>query len=198
VAFYLPFFGYSFAILWLFFCHSLAQYIFGAIYLRNNMYNNMSGGIFPGYPFTLNVKCIIFSLLMMALYSFCPPRSLSFAVNAFIYFMIFVVSYVALAWYDYYYGCKQLPLMRGKYSFTGLFKPPPHVAVKQVEHMMSETDVMKNHTMIYILHLLVIVPLLGYVGLRGARSDSRVYLLLLALAAFTAVYHGSKLMLASH
>jgi hypothetical protein len=159
---------------------------------------NMSGGLFPGYPFTLNIKCIIFSLLMMALYSFCPPQTLSRPVTAFIYFLIFVVSYVALAWYDYFYACKQLPLMRGKYSLTGLFKPPPHEAKKQTEHLMSEEEVLKNNSLIYVLHLLVIVPLLGYIGVRGGQADARVYPILLALAAFTAVYHGSKLMVSAH
>jgi hypothetical protein len=44
----------------------------------------MSGGIFPGYPFTLNIKCIIFALIIMALYSFKAPQ-VSLRVNIIIY-----------------------------------------------------------------------------------------------------------------
>ena len=61
----------------------------------------MSGGIFDGYPFTLNIKCIIFSFIIMIIYSFRPP-ALSIAPQMLVYFLIFVVSYVSLAWYDYY------------------------------------------------------------------------------------------------
>jgi hypothetical protein len=158
----------------------------------------MSGGIFEGYPFTLNIKCIIFSLIIMALYSFCPPHIESKLAIGFIYFLIFVISYVSLAWYDYYYGCSQLPLMRGKHSFTGLFKPPPHQPKKQLEHLISETEYEKNKTLIYLLHLLVIVPLLVYIGVKGSKTHPRAFEILLVLAAMTVLYHGGKLIATSH
>ena len=52
----------------------------------------MSGGIFPGYPFTLNIKCIIFSLIIMAIYTYCPPKVNSIIKILLIYFIIFVIS----------------------------------------------------------------------------------------------------------
>ena len=79
----------------------------------------------------------------------CPPKFDSNIITFLIYFGIFVVSYVSLAWYDYYYSCSQLPLFRGKYSITGLIKPEMHEPTKQAEHLMSEKEINKNNS--YIL-----------------------------------------------
>ena len=35
-------------------------------YKYNIDYNNMAGGLFPNYPFELNPKCVIFSIIIMA------------------------------------------------------------------------------------------------------------------------------------
>jgi hypothetical protein len=157
----------------------------------------MSGGLFPGYPFTLNIKCIIFSLIIMIIYTFKPP-TLGMLPTAIIYFLLFVVSYVALAWYDYYYGCSQLPLLRSKVGLTQHFKPPVHEPVKQTEHMFSQQELDKNNTTIYALHLFLIVPLLLYIGLGRGKVSRRFYDILLVLVAFTAVYHGMRLLSGSH
>lgn len=157
----------------------------------------MSGGLFPGYPFTLNIKCIIFSLIIMMIYTFKPP-TLTLAPTLFIYFLIFVVSYVALAWYDYYYACSQLPLMRSKTGITPLFKPPVYDKKKQEEHMFSQKEMDKNNKSIYALHILIIVPLLVYIGLGKGKINPQIFNILLVLAAYTAVYHGFRLLSTSH
>ena len=152
----------------------------------------MSGGIFPKYPFVLNIKCIIFSLIIMILYSYCPPQH-SYQANILIYFMIFVVSYVALAWYDYYYSCSQLPLQRSPWSLTSHFKPPVTDDLKQTQFMMTPEEINKNNKSIYALHLLIIVPLLLYIGVKKNNSNPKVYDTLIALVVFTAIYHSSQL-----
>jgi len=157
----------------------------------------MSGGIFPGYPFTLNIKCIIFSFVIMYIYAFCPPK-LSTGYNLVIYFLIFVVSYVSLAWYDYFYHCTQLPLMKGRHSFTGLFKPESHEPAKQKEHLFSERELIKNKSSIYWLHLAVIVPFLTYIAINRQATGSTYFDLLSVLIGFTAVYHGGKIMTSAH
>ena len=153
----------------------------------------MSGGIFYDYPFTLNIKCIIFSLIIMIIYSYCPPNFESKLATFLTYFIIFVISYVGLAWYDYYYQCTQLPLMRGKYSFTGLFKPPI-----ESTYTMSEVEINKNTTMIYLLHLIIIVPLLSYIGIMKNNTNPRFFDILLVVCVMTSIYHGSKLIGTSH
>jgi hypothetical protein len=157
----------------------------------------MSGGLFPGYPFTLNIKCIIFSIIIMIIYTFRPPR-LSLIPSLSIYFIIFVISYVALAWYDYYYACSQLPLQKSSVGITDYLKPPAHEPKKQLEHMFSEKEINKNNKTIYALHLLVIVPILLYVGIKSKKAPKEAFYLLIVLAGFTAVYHGFRLLSVSH
>lgn len=157
----------------------------------------MSGGIFPGYPFTLNIKCIIFALIIMALYSFKAPQ-VSLRVNIIIYFIIFVIAYVAMAWYDYYYACEQLPLQRSTVGLTHYLKPPMHQEEKQQKHLMTEQEVEKNKYMIYVLHVLFIVPFLTYIAIKKDKVHESVYPLLYALIAFTLLYHGMRMIQGSH
>ena len=157
----------------------------------------MAGGIFPGYPFTLNIKCIIFSFIVMILYSYSPP-TLSIIPTLFVYFIIFVISYVSLAWYDYYYGCSQLPLQRSTRGITQHFKPPVYDKKRQTDHMFSQKELDKNNTTIYAMHLLLFVPLLVYIGFERNRANVTAFNLLLVLAAFTAIYHGFRFMSSIH
>ena len=73
----------------------------------------MAGGIFVDQPFHPNPKCLLFSAVIMALYWFSSSTK-----NTLMLPVIFVVSYVAMAWYDYYYDCRIMPLKKGKYSLT--------------------------------------------------------------------------------
>ena len=134
----------------------------------------------------------------MAIYTYCPPKVESKIKIFLIYFIIFVVSYVALAWYDYYYACSQLPLQRSKNSITGIFKPPPHEENKQINQLMTMQEVDKNKKTIFWLHFALIVPLLAYIGIKRDKTHPRVFDLLLALTVFTAVYHGVRVLSTIH
>ena len=116
----------------------------------------MAGGLF-GRPFVLNIKCIIFSLIIMGLF-LVKPVIKNKLILGLILFIIFVVSYVAMAWYDFYYNCDILPLQRGKKSLTGLLKPKIH-SQKQI----NLTNMSRGHMMIYASHIIFIVPLLMYI-----------------------------------
>ena len=159
----------------------------------------MSGGLFVGYPFTLNIKCIIFSLIIMLIYTIRPPI-LSLVPSLVVYFLIFVISYVALSWYDYFYVCQQLPLFKSNspYAVTDKFKPIPTQPQKQKEHLFSQKEIDKNNITIYALHVLIIVPLLLYIGLKAQKAPKEAFYVLLVLATFTAVYHGFRLLGTSH
>lgn len=80
----------------------------------------MSGGIFPNYPFHLNLKCIIFTLILALGYWYLPKK------NYIILIFLLWFPYIALAWYDYIYRCKDkmkptiIPF--GRYLFLP-FKP---------------------------------------------------------------------------
>jgi hypothetical protein len=60
----------------------------------------MAGGIYPGRPFSFNLKCVVFSALVAGGYWYLPPRRRG--VLAFLVWS----PYLALAWYDYKYGCR--------------------------------------------------------------------------------------------
>ena len=81
----------------------------------------MAGGLFDK-PFVINEKCIVFSLICMALFLYKPNFQNSYMLY-FALIIIFIIAYVAMAWYDFYFDCKLLPLKKGEISLTGLFKP---------------------------------------------------------------------------
>ena len=80
----------------------------------------MAGGLFPGYPFHFNIKCIIFTLVIALGYWYLPKK------NMFILIFLLWLPYIALAWYDYSYKCgsKVIPTIIpfGRYIFLP-FKP---------------------------------------------------------------------------
>ena len=85
----------------------------------------MAGGIFPNHPFSLNIKCIIFTLVLAGGYWFAPHKNLW--VLAFLIWF----PYIALAWYDYMYDCrdklKPTLVPFGRYIWLP-FKPPGYKA----------------------------------------------------------------------
>ena len=85
----------------------------------------MAGGIFPGAPFTFNIKCVIFSAMLAGGYWFLPPK------NLFVLFFLLWFPYLAMAWYDYMYECRNKlgPTIVPFGRFMWLpFKPPQYQA----------------------------------------------------------------------
>jgi hypothetical protein len=155
----------------------------------------MAGGLF-GKPFAFNIKCIIFSLIIMALFLYNPR----FATNYTLYgtlFVIFVLSYVAMAWYDYFFDCTILPLRKGEYSWQSLIKPPAHQSEKQND-WDCEQDNSAKRLLIYLGHILFIVPLIGYIAIYRTKVNPNVYPILGTLAFFTLGYHSMALIFSSH
>ena len=156
----------------------------------------MAGGLF-GRPFVLNEKCIVFSLICMALFLIKPTFKNQYLLY-FSLFVIFVVAYVAMAWYDYYFNCDIVPLKRGTRSFTGLFKPPAHAPEKQEIDKDTKLDNSRRHMLIYAMHILMIAPLLGYIAIYKNKINPITYPIIGVLALFTAGYHAGAIMLHSH
>lgn len=148
----------------------------------------MAGGLF-GEPFSINVKCIIFSFLCMALFLFKPDYSNKLMLYIYLGF-IFIIAYVTMAWYDYIFNCDILPLKRGQFTLTSQFKPPIHEEKKQIEHQETVEENKLKKYLIYLTHILVIVPLLVYIAVYRKNINPVVYPLLGALAFLTLIYHG--------
>ena len=151
----------------------------------------MAGGLF-GRPFVFNIKCIIFSLIIMGLFLFNPVIKNKLILGL-ILFIIFVVSYVAMAWYDFYYNCRLLPLKRGTKSLTGILKPDVHS-----EKQINETNMSRGSMMIYASHIVFIVPLLIYIAYYKGKANQMIYPILIVLALFTLLYHGMGMITGSH
>ena len=155
----------------------------------------MAGGLF-GKPFAFNIKCIVFSLIQMALFLYKPTFSSNYTLYGTLFF-IFVISYVAMAWYDAFFDCRILPLRRGEYSLQKFIKPEPHMPEKQVD-WSCEQDTKRKNILVYLFHLLLIVPIIGYIAINKTKVAPIVYPILGVLALFTLGYHGSYLLFASH
>ena len=148
----------------------------------------MAGGLF-GQPFSINVKCIIFSFLCIALFLFRPDYNNKILLYGSLG-LIFIIAYVAMAWYDYIFNCDVLPLKRGKFTLTSQFKPPIHQEEKQIDNVETSKEDKLKHYLIYLSHILIIVPLLVYIVVYRKKINPVVYPLLGALAFLTLIYHG--------
>ena len=103
-------------------------------------------------------------------------------------FVIFTISYVAMAWYDYYFDCQAVPLKKGQLSLQQYFKPPAHNQEKQYT---GDQD--KQRTLIYASHVLFIAPFMCYFVYYQDKAKKEAYAVLAALSAMTLLYHGYKL-----
>ena len=152
----------------------------------------MAGGIFVDQPFHPNPKCLLFSAVIMALYWFSSSTK-----NTLMLPIIFVVSYVAMAWYDYMYHCDTI--MRSGYTIgpntlDAIFKPQRRNEV----HFPNPKNVSKNQEheylrRVYLFHVLFVSPILLYIGFRGKKTGKNMFPVLLSLGFMSVVYHGFRI-----
>ena len=147
----------------------------------------MAGGLF-GKPFAINIKCVIFSLICMALFLYKPTFSNNYTLYGAL-FVLFTVAYVAMAWYDYFFDCRILPLRKGEFSWQRFVKPPAHDEKKQKEWSCEE-DKSARSMLINLSHIFFIVPILAYIVFYRKTVNPIIYPLLGFLAIFTLGYHG--------
>ena len=151
----------------------------------------MAGGIFVDQPFHPNPKCIVFGSLLMIAYWFLPANK-----NIFMLPVIFVIAYIAMAWYDEMYNCNQT-MLSGKYiglnTFDAIFKPQ-----KRSEKVSDNVKLLPDQeqaylSRVYLFHVLAIVPILLYIGYKGAKSDNRAFPVLFTLGMLALIYHGTRI-----
>lgn len=102
----------------------------------------MAGGLFDNQPFSLNIKCIIFTLVLAIGYWYLPQKRVWILV-ALLYF-----PYLALAWYDYYYQCQRGLLQPTVFPFGEyLYLPykPPDYKERYNEMTQERKDTMKSY-----------------------------------------------------
>lgn len=120
----------------------------------------MAGALYPGRPFSFNVKCIVFTAAVAGGYWWFPPR------KWWVLALLSWLPYVAMAWYDHAYDCRDrmdptlVPF--GRFLFLP-FKPDSYkreytkMADAQVQ-TMQRTDHIIGWTLVvfaaaYVVHL---------------------------------------------
>lgn len=162
----------------------------------------MAGGIFTDRPFEPNIKCIIFSVIMILAYLYISPEP-----NYALLPLIFIFAYVGMAWYDYLYRC-DVKMYSGKYGIAAagdsIFKPQR----REGEPDLSDvTDDPRQATLIpdqeraylekvYAFHLLFVMGPLIYAGYKGPAANKMIYGYLFGLGTMAGLYHAVRLFLA--
>lgn len=155
----------------------------------------MAGGIFPNYPFELNAKCVIFSIIIIIIFFYCPPK-MSLSLSIIISFLIFVIAYVAMAWYDYQFECIKLALKKGtsKYGITGLFKPQAYSESQINSSKLSKEEKKLDYILITLLHLCIIAPLFLYIGIQKDNSNPTSIIAIIMISLFAILYHSVRIL----
>lgn len=154
----------------------------------------MTGGIFTPQAFHPNPKCIYISLALAFSYWILPKKNIT------IFFMILIITYIVISWYDYLYDCD--PMLSGSsgLSFQSLFKPRQSKKINTVRDEVLDEDKQAYIYLktVYIFHLIVVAPYLIYTGYRGnalsyEKSDIFIFSMLIGMGSLAGLYHGLRL-----
>lgn len=152
----------------------------------------MAGGIFSDQPFYFNPKCIVISLILMIAYWTLPYR------NPFMLPVIFVVGYVAIAWYDYLYNCDS-KMYSGTFPISiatldSWAKPQrrKETIPDNPNNLLLDQE-MAYKKKIHALHVIAIAPILFYIGWYGAKSNKNIWAVVGSIAFLTILYHGLRI-----
>jgi hypothetical protein len=151
----------------------------------------MAGGIFVDQPYHPNPKCLLFSAIIMALYWFSPVKK-----NKFLLPVIFTISYVAMAWYDYRYNCDTIMYSGtsiGPNTFDAIFKPQRRDEKPDKSKKILPNQEQEYLKRVYLFHLIAIAPLLIYVGYKGNKVNPKFFPVVLSIGVMAGVYHGIRI-----
>lgn len=157
----------------------------------------MAGGIFIDQPFSPNWKCIIFGIALMIAYWWLPKN------NPFLLPVIFIIGYIAMAWYDYMYDCDMMMYsgssLLGNATLDAWAKPqrrdevPKYNSKNTPAGTISADQEAVYKTKVYSLHIFVIAPILAYVGWFGKKANPHIFAVIGSLAFLVLLYHGGRL-----
>ena len=152
---------------------------------------NNSTQVYVKKDFSLNPKCLILSTLLSGLYAYVAynPAKAYYGINPLIFVLIYLFTYIGLAWYDEYYEC-QTGILHTGVGVNGekmiinpdsIFKPGAHD--QDVYYMRA----------VYTFHLLMVAPLMMYIGYYGPNAHPFATTFLGGLGVMAAMYHGYML-----
>jgi len=111
----------------------------------------MGGGLF-GTPLYLNIKCLIFSAFILAVYWLPHPKTI--AHNIVMAFLLGTSAYIILAWYDVLYDCND----RLKPTLLGWLSKPfkPKEYSDQYNKLPLKTQKIIRGVDIFVLSILAV------------------------------------------
>jgi len=141
----------------------------------------MAGGIFVNRPFSFNLKCIVFGFALVIGYWAAAGAK----VNFWLFPLIFILAYVAMAWYDELYNCSDR-LRSGRYGVVSvadsIFKP--QLRDKSLPDSASDQTYLYKRNM-HMFHAFIAMPLFMYV----TYNRGGVATLAFGLALLGFIYH---------
>lgn len=160
--------------------------------------NNISqkrSGIYTTNTFEFNLKCVIFGIVMILFYWI---STLSEKPNYLFFPLIFIVAYIAMAWYDYMYDCSK-KLLSGNIGITSpldsIFKPQyRNINIENVNASPNQEQIYRRN--IYIFHAFIAMPLIMFVSYQAYQNDTRyrfIYSTVFAIALLGFLYHFMRL-----
>jgi hypothetical protein len=141
----------------------------------------MANGIFINRPFSFNIKCIIFGLILVIGYWKASGKN----VNFWLFPLIFVVAYIAMAWYDELYNCSD----RLRSGRSGVVSVVDSIFKPQLRNL-SLPDSAPDQVYLYkrnmhMFHAFIAMPLFMYV----TYGKGGVVSLAFGLAFLGFIYH---------
>lgn len=119
----------------------------------------MAGGIFVNRPFSFNLKCIVFGFALVIGYWAAAGHR----VNFWLFPLIFILAYVAMAWYDELYNCSDR-LRSGRYGMVSvadsIFKP--QLRNSNLPDSAGDQTYLYKRNM-HMFHAFIAMPLFMYV-----------------------------------
>lgn len=153
----------------------------------------MAGGIFTSRPFQFNIKCVAFGSLLASGYWW--TASSAEAPSWLMVANIYIISYISMAWYDYYYSC-DAPLLTGSQGVVGYIDSiwKPQITAKDPvdsSAVLAPSQQCAEYTRhVWLFQGLVTAPLLLYLSwnhMTGA-SDLSFLVSVLAVSQMIWVY----------
>jgi hypothetical protein len=161
----------------------------------------MAGGIYTNRPFEPNIKCIIFGFSIVLLYittGYLTCKKFNYYFPPF----LFIIAYIAMAWYDMFYDCSGKLYSGNKglaAPFDSIFKPQRRSDESQkILDENKKKDLANNQEEIYkknvyLFHILVVSPILIYVGIKGSNTPKDIYPIVLTVGISALIYHGYRI-----
>lgn len=147
--------------------------------------------IYVRKDFSLNPKCLILSTMLSGLYIYVVynPAKDFYGINFLLFVLIYIFTYVGLAWYDEYYKCQSGLLKTG----VGEHGEKIFINPNSIFKPGANKQEIYNKRAIYTFHLLMVAPSLMYVGYYGNKSSPLATTFLGGMGILAALYHGYKL-----